>query len=783
MEAWSSHLSKGGSRAVITQEFHLSITPLGGDSYLLRTEDVALGVPLAEIQVDWPVAEWLDQSTHWYNDPLATLLSAGGAPGSEPANRLLLGKILGEAIFQGRLRDSWLSAQSVAQYSRKILRLRVGFKDSRLQRLPWELLYDSDRPLATGADLTFARYVIGPGIGEFAEPLPTADQALRILMVISTPNDQERLALRQEVEHLQADLPAAAPGAIATPNITIELTILEQPGRAELVSTLEQGQFQVFHYAGHSEVSDTGGDLYLVSAETGLTERLAGEDLAGLLVNNHIRLAVLNSCRGAYTARDDAETGWRDQNLVQALVNRGVPGVIAMAERIPDHVAATFTQLFYRNLRRGYPIDLSLSRTRQGLVSAFGSDQVYWMLPILYLHPAFDGYLYEADQRLETLDPWLLSEEELDLSSEVFTQGTDAMEADETAELMAFLEANDGSNYDEDAAVVTGLLQQLFEQRLSESTLPQSRPAPPSEIINTEPSPSSAQPLTATESNSTPATNLKSSPKPASGLKLSRGLAAGIGAGGAILGLTALFLTVDLAPRSSVNRSATSREGDVTISDSEIGDNSLVINAIAALNQGNTETTLDLGETLLDQGNLQDVETIFLRANPTQRQNDPYVAYLEGRWHWQNLVQGTSSAEDAMRAWHRSTEAHHNFVPAWVGLGFAQYKQGELEAAIETWQEAIVLDRDNLRDLTGNPQVGQSITVNAYAGLAMAYRRLSQMSVDPQEQADLLQKADDYFEQAISLDSALLKPYLVSWLWTPVVADWEETIEVLSLVP
>jgi hypothetical protein len=35
----------------VAQEFHISVTPLGGDEYLVRIERVAPGVPLAEEQV------------------------------------------------------------------------------------------------------------------------------------------------------------------------------------------------------------------------------------------------------------------------------------------------------------------------------------------------------------------------------------------------------------------------------------------------------------------------------------------------------------------------------------------------------------------------------------------------------------------------------------------------------------------------------------------------------------------------------------------------------------
>jgi hypothetical protein len=398
----------------VIQEFHISITSVGQDSYWLRTESVPAGVPLAEAHVVWPVEDWLQQAEALFQDPLHHLLANNPIDGSPAAAIargqqqappwIQLGQSLYQHLFQARIRDSWVAAQGIAQHRRQLLRLRVGFKDSRLQRLPWELLYGEDRPLATGTEMSLCRYHQALGVADSAAIayLPQPGEPVNVLVVIAAPSDQERLSLRQEVQSLIEDLESRQLGMHRTAlghghghsSVNLKLTILEQPGRPELAHALEQGQFQVFHYAGHSDVGETGGELYLVNRQTGLTDWLSGEDLAGLLVNNGIRLAVFNSCRGAYTATDDAEAGWRQQNLVQALVNRGVPGVIAMAERIPDDVAVTFTRLLYRNLQQGDAIDLSLNRVRQGLISAFRSDQPFWMLPILHLRPDFDGYLY-----------------------------------------------------------------------------------------------------------------------------------------------------------------------------------------------------------------------------------------------------------------------------------------------------------------------------------------------------------------------------------------------------
>ena len=404
------------------QEFGISITAVGGDQYLVRTENVVKGVQLAEEKVRWPVGEWLAQTKLLMHDPLLGLLQgqksraiptragASRRPNHdkntpELATLVQLGQTLHDELFQGQLHDSWVTAQGVAQNRQDLLRLRIGMKDSRLQQLPWEALHAGTRPLATGTDVIFSRYILNRRQEHFLPQVkPSASsQVLRILMVIASPDDQERLELKQEVHQLQAELhpetlqsEALSPG---DPAVDVQLTILEQPGRAELTQALDRGHFHVLHYAGHSNLGNAGGDLYLVSRQTGLTERLSGEDLAGLLVNNGVKLAVFNSCRGGYSS--SSEQGWQERNLAQALVNRGMPSVIAMTERIPDDVAITFTQLLYRSLKKGQSIDLSLNRTRQGLISAYGSHQFYWALPTLYMHPMYDGYLVRVMGDLE----------------------------------------------------------------------------------------------------------------------------------------------------------------------------------------------------------------------------------------------------------------------------------------------------------------------------------------------------------------------------------------------
>jgi tetratricopeptide (TPR) repeat protein len=804
----------------VTQEFHLSITPLGQDRYLVRTEEVAPGVPLAEEQVVWPVDTWLQQTAVHGHDPLTSLLRADSsgqasraiAPSPVTSTSLnAFGQTLYNALFTGRIRDSWLAAQGVAQNRREVLRLRLGLKDSRLQRLPWEVIYGDDRPLATGTDIVFTRYYAAAGLVDLAAmpALPTGKQPLQVLMVLSEPNDQERLALRKEVLQIQTELQSIVWAGSETggtpPSLDIQLTLLEQPGRADLVQALERGQYQVLHYAGHSDVSETGGDLYLVNPQTGLSERLSGEDLAGLLVNNGIRLAIFNSCRGAYTAANDDDAGWREQNLVQALVNRGVPGVIAMAERIPDNVAITFTQLFYCNLKQGVAIDLSLSRTRQGLISTYGSDQSYWMLPLLYLHPEFDGYLVARDRdaddwadlvEADSLDGWPLGAHHrprttLPSIEDLLAEDT-ASEADDLAfdRLLSPTEAE--PSYEQDAAVVTDLLQQLSLPQPSATAAPLS--ASPEETLLPEAQP--GLPVRLPERPQAADAELAAVPEP-NGVTLPgprwrppNSLFAWLS-----VGLLGTLITVIVAAFVIEGRNIPSpvASPDLQLPNSADADaagsnNALSQRALEELTVNDVSAARGLMEKLLNQQDLDQVMWLLERATPKQQETADLL-YIRGRLNWERMAQGSTDAgpDDSRRDWEEALKQQPDFLDVWIALGFAYHVLERPSDAIAAWEKAIVLDQRQVRDgEPGRPAIASPQTLNAYAGLAMLYNNLGEIAATPEEQVQLQAQARQKYEFVAAVQPSMLSMQQLSreWLWQPsLLNSWNSTIETLAAIP
>ncbi|MFM5896699.1 MAG: cell division protein HetF [Dolichospermum sp.] len=837
----------------MTQEFHLSATPVGQNDYLVRTEQVASGVPLAEELVHWPVTEWLAAAGYLMDDPLQLVLQ-GRMTNKLAANLVDLGRELYNGLFQGTLRDSWITAQGIAQNHQQILRLRLGFKDARLARLPWEVMHAGDRPLATGPDITFARYQSGiasvnsywlRALGERKlwtrlQTLPTAaaQRGLKVLMVISSPRDLVQLdLLKQEAINLKAELHhqalKSADGNHHLPEI--ELTVLEEPDREELTQALERQDYDILHYSGHSNLGPNGGQIYLVSKKTGLTETLSGDDLAGLLINNHIQMVVFNSCLGAYRAKSEAEEDSGERNLTESLVKRGIRSVLAMSERIPDQVALTLTQLFYRNLSQGYALDLCVSRVRQGLISAYGSQQMYWALPILYLQREFDGYLtpqvnlsgYMAtspglSELLNEYQPppptnydhysdvanhsesLMAIDDVLDSHLGEETTGVDWLLADTWDDLVDEIECND-SNYDQDSAIVSDLFHQLDKATEGQSMkaeliedyhdLPKMQVSEVQEHLDWRNLQTSITPifLNIQKRQNTPLSRLRSHQVTPGNRdhKSKSPLLLGLFGAGTITMIFSIawwwhqrqsqqhFLPdmPPIPPSHLINNQYPS----INLANSATG--IVTATATAQLSQGNLKDGLNAIDELLNRGALTAAETA-LNLIPVQDTQNPSVNFVWGRLAWQFVQTGNNkySIDDARRYWARAVQNQPDSILYNNALGFAYYEENNLNYANDAWFKSLNLALKPQQNKGANlgrtkyPQIsGEPEALTAYAGLALGLYKSAQ-----NQPADKRQK---YLQEAIKLRQMVIQNAPAdftmeklsrNWLWTQqAIADWQ----------
>ncbi len=814
----------------MTQEFHISVTPVGQNGYLVRTEQVAPGVPLAEELVTWPVADWLAAAGHLMNDPLKSVLQGDAI--ALNVNLVALGQQFYNALFKGTLRDSWITAQGIAQNQQQVLRLRLGLKDIRLARLPWEVMHAGDRPLATGPYIAFSRFQTGTNLPSRLLsniPTPLEEGGIKVLMVIASPTDLVRLdLLKEEAVKLQAELRHQSPRFSETGNYLpeIELTLLEQPGREELTQALEQGRYHVLHYSGHSNLGPNGGEIYLVNNRTGLTETLSGDDLAGLLVNNNIQMAVFNSCLGAYAATSDPASDTGERNLAESLVKRGIRSVLAMSERIPDEVALTLTQLFYRNLSQGYPVDLCVSRVRQGLISAYGSLQMYWALPILYLDRKFNGNLTpeitlgenvesfgEYNSRLMGTSMYSGGANDVEMPlpmedmmpSGVRDSGLDWLGEDSWGDLVDEIEYDD-SSYEEDSAIVSDLFQQIDRQNAANEepyVTAELIPKPQENNILGRPIPgdmSSPDSETSLWGDLDNANNPQVEYRPKVQTSTKRRVkprlwaivgVVGVGAIALAIGLSSLwqrqfpnFSELPEIPNQSRPIPNNTPEIDLKTSPTGI----VTTTATQKLAQGDLQGGLQAVEELLNPSrNAFGAAQAALNLIPSSQANDPAVNFLKGRVAWQAMQTGdkTYSIDDARRYWETAVKAKPDSHLYTNALGFAYYAEGNTNRANDSWFKALNLalkqqNKSGYTPTAATPPVATPEALTSYAGLALGLYK----SANQQPES----KRSQYMAEAVKLRQLVVKDDPVNflpnklstnWLWTEkAIQDWRSLLQV-----
>jgi hypothetical protein len=330
----------------------------------------------------------------------------GGSTGSNPernyAGRLMqhLGISLWQWLFDGPIDGSFHQSQGIAIGQNKPLRVRLDIRDPKLIALPWEIMQPQagKQALSLSQQLLFSRTTTAV---DALPPLRTED-ALKILLVLGHDDelgvgnaqlslgDAPYLQLQEEAAALTQILKNAAEVDTLnslTPPVACEVTTLLQPTAAELTNVLETQIYNVFFYSGHGVPAPNGGLLYLRSNAT-----INGTELAQVLTRCQVKLAVFNACWGAQPDHQAGEAVPRS-SLAEVLVHHGVPAVLGMRDSIADREATSFIQVFAQSLAERRPIDEAVAIARQHLLTLYKFNQPAWTLPVLYMHPEFDGEL------------------------------------------------------------------------------------------------------------------------------------------------------------------------------------------------------------------------------------------------------------------------------------------------------------------------------------------------------------------------------------------------------
>lgn len=320
---------------------------------------------------------------------------ASGPPTSY-SSRLMqhLGVNLWQWVFEGPIQTSLSQSQGIAIGQGKSLRLRLEIRDPDLIALPWEIM----QPQPGKQSVSLSQQLLFSRTTSDIDPLPPlrTEQALNILLVLGQDSSEAHrsgtslLKLEEEARMLAQVLEQAADldefSRLMSP-VTCQVTTLLQPTAAELSAQIESRQYNVFFYAGHGIPAPDGGLLFLRSDAV-----MNGTELAQLLTRQQVKLAVFNACWGAQPDQHNHQTIPRS-SLAEVLIHHGVPAVLAMRDSISDDEALSFIQVLARALAERMPIDQAVAIARQHLLTIYKFNQPAWTLPVLYMHPQFNGEL------------------------------------------------------------------------------------------------------------------------------------------------------------------------------------------------------------------------------------------------------------------------------------------------------------------------------------------------------------------------------------------------------
>lgn len=370
--------------------------------YLLQ--DVLWEEAIAQVWGAWqemfamrsvPMVPYLSGIMRQEDRALATDTPASALPYSV---RLMqtLGIHLWQWLFSGAIQTALNQSQGIAMGRNQPLRVRLDVRDPDLIGIPWEIMQaQAGMPaISLGQQVLFSRTISDVG----ALPTMRSEQTVNVLVVLgqdatiangpvtTAPPETSTVRLRLEQEALALRRVLQNVSHFAT-TAGCFVDTLVQPTPAELLQKLNSGRYNVLFYAGHGVPAPDGGMLFLSPTAT-----MNGTELAQVLVRVGVKLAVFNACWGALPDQRSGQTIPRS-SLAEVLLHHGVPAVLAMRDSITDDEALAFIQTFAQALAERLTIDHAVAIARQNLLTLFKFNQQAWTLPVLYMHPEFDGEL------------------------------------------------------------------------------------------------------------------------------------------------------------------------------------------------------------------------------------------------------------------------------------------------------------------------------------------------------------------------------------------------------
>lgn len=239
--------------------------------------------------------------------------------------------------------------------------------------LPWESIYlpSQRQHLALSPRYSLVRRLQAD---PQSRPRTSLGSTLRLLAVLANPVDAPPLKTEEEAAELKSILAPAIERGQA------ELVLLEHATYAGLMRALRTFRPHVFHFVGHGVFNPVSGanigeGAIILEDEQSRSFFLEADQLSVLLNQSGVSLGVLNGCDTGVSDRNDALT-----STAAALVQAGVPAVIATMRPVVDQAALRFAREFYRAFVDGLLLEQAMVEARKALYI----ERFDWSTYVLY---------------------------------------------------------------------------------------------------------------------------------------------------------------------------------------------------------------------------------------------------------------------------------------------------------------------------------------------------------------------------------------------------------------
>ncbi len=255
------------------------------------------------------------------------------------------------------------------------LKLVLTSDTAILSRLPWEYLYDGKVFLCKSRNIQIIRQP-----ERVSADVPASSVApLRILVLITSPDDQAALNIDDELARIQDAL------ATAIVDSKVELDVLSEVTTFSLRRALRRKFYHVLYFIGYAKYNLMQQRSYLCFEDgVGHTELIGAPQLKKVLHHKEPHLLILNG-------RPSTHTGVHDpyHNFALECLQQGIAAVVNIPVAMHLKSLDSLTQVLFNGLCVGQSVCESMLEAQRALIDfdeASGDEKRFdWGIPTCYI--------------------------------------------------------------------------------------------------------------------------------------------------------------------------------------------------------------------------------------------------------------------------------------------------------------------------------------------------------------------------------------------------------------